>query len=130
MAKVTVLGDVMQIKSDITAKEFERIESFAPEMLKLTDDEGNEIFGVTRGNAFYSKYGICFCSEDAEGKLFMSTNNPVTVVHGSAEEEKDAVVKELAPILHKLQAIEANIKKADEMLTAIETEVRESVELA
>ena len=129
MAKVTVLGDMMQIKSDITAKELERIESFAPEMLKLTDDEGNEIFGVSRGNAFYSKYGICFCSEDAEGKLFMSTTNPVTV-HGDAEEEKTAIIKELAPILHKLQAIEANIKKADEMLTAIETEVRESVELA
>jgi hypothetical protein len=129
MAKVTVLGDVMQIKSDLTGKEFDRIESFAPEMLKLTDEDGNEIFGISRGNAFYSKYGICFCSEDAEGKLFMSTNNPVTV-HGGPEEEKDAIVKEIAPILHKLQAVETQIKKAEEVLTAIETEVRESVELA
>lgn len=129
MAKVKVLGDMMQIKTDITAKELERVQSFAPEMLKLTDEEGNEIFGVTRGDAFYGKYGICFCSEDAEGKLFMSTNNPITE-HGNAEEEKEEIIKQLAPILHKLQAVEAQVKSAEEILTAIETEVRESVELA
>ena len=129
MAKVKVLGDMMQIKTEITGAELERVEKFAPEMLKLTDDDGNEVFGISRGSAFYSKYGICFCSEDAEGKLFMSTNNPVTD-HGNAEEEKDKVVKELAPIINKLQAVENQIKKAGEILTAIETEVRESVEIA
>lgn len=129
MAKVKVLGDVMQIKSDLTGAEFERIESFAPEMLKLTDDEGNEVFGISRGGAFYSKYGVCFCSEDAEGKLFMSTNNPV-VDHTDAEKEKEEIVKTLAPILSKLNAVEKQIKNAGEILTAIETEVKESVEIA
>ena len=129
MAKVKVLGDMMQIKSDLTGAEFDRIESFAPEMLKLVDDEGNEVFGVSRGHAFYSKYGVCFCSEDAEGKLFMSTNNPV-VDHTDAEKEKEEIVKTLAPILSKLNAVEKQIKDAGEILTAIETEVKESVEIA
>lgn len=129
MAKVKVLGDMMQIKSDITGKTFDKVEKFAPEMLKLVDDAGNEVFGITRGDAFYSKYGICFCSEDAEGKLFMSTNNPVTN-HGDAEKEKDEVVEKLAPIINKLNAIEKQILAAEEMLTAIETDVRESVEFA
>lgn len=129
MAKVKVLGDMMQIKSDLTGAEFDRIESFAPEMLKLTDDEGNEVFGISRGHAFYSKYGVCFCSEDAEGKLFMSTNNPV-VDHTDAEKEKEEIVKTLAPILSKLNAVEKQIKNAGEILTAIETEVKESVEIA
>lgn len=129
MAKVKVLGDMMQIKSDLTGAEFDRIESFAPEMLKLVDDEGNEVFGISRGNAFYSKYGVCFCSEDAEGKLFMSTNNPV-VDHTDAEKEKEEIVKTLAPILSKLNAVEKQIKNAGEILTAIETEVKESVEIA
>ena len=128
MAKVNVLGDVMQIKSDLTAAELERIEAFAPEMLKLKDEEGNEVFGISRGNAFYSKYGICFCSEDAEGKLFMSTDNPIRE-HTDAEKEKEAIVKELAPILNKLKAVEAQIKNASEVLAAIETDVRESVEI-
>lgn len=129
MAKVKVLGDMMQIKSDITGKSFDRVEKFAPEMLKLVDEFGNEVFGIARGDAFYSKYGICFCSEDAEGKLFMSTNNPVTE-HGNAEEEKNKVVEKLAPIINKLNAVERQILEAEEILTAIETEVRESVELA
>lgn len=129
MAKVKVLGDMMQIKSDLTGAEFERIESFAPEMLKLVDDEGNEVFGVSRGPAFYSKYGVCFCSEDAEGKLFMSTNNPV-VDHTNTEKEKEEVVKAIAPIINKLNAVEKQIKNAGEILTAIETEVKESVEIA
>lgn len=129
MAKVKVLGDMMQIKSDLTGAEFDRIESFAPEMLKLTDDEGNEVFGISRGHAFYSKYGVCFCSEDAEGKLFMSTNNPV-VDHTDAEKEKEEIVKTLAPVLSKLNAVEKQIKNAGEILTAIETEVKESVEIA
>lgn len=129
MAKVKVLGDMMQIKSDLTGAEFDRIESFAPEMLKLVDDEGNEVFGISRGNAFYSKYGVCFCSEDAEGKLFMSTDNPVRD-HSNAEKEKEEIVKTLAPILSKLNAVEKQIKNAGEILTAIETEVKESVEIA
>lgn len=128
MAKVKVLGDMMQIKSDITAAEFERVKSFAPELLKLIDVEGNELFGVERGNAFYSKYGICFCSEDAEGKLFMSTNNPVTD-HSCAETEKEAIVKELAPIIDKLNSIEEQVQMASETLTDIETRVKESVEI-
>ena len=115
MAKMKIVGDIIQLKSDLTKEQFKRVEAFAPESLKLYD-----------GDACYSKYGVCFCSEDAEGKLFMSTNNPVTD-HSDPEKEREEIVKKFAPILNKLQLVEANILSAEEYLGEIEASVRDSV---
>ena len=126
MAKMKIVGDIIQLKSDLTKEQFKRVEAFAPESLKLYDEEGNEVFGIAVGDACYSKYGVCFCSEDAEGKLFMSTNNPVTD-HSDPEKEREEIVKKFAPILNKLQLVEANILSAEEYLGEIEASVRDSV---
>lgn len=129
MAKLTIMGDSVQIKSDITKSEMDRVMAFAPEALKLYDEDGNEIFGVTYGDAFFSKYGICFCNEDADGKLFMTTNNPVRD-HSDAEEERKEVIKYFAPILNKLQLVEAHIASAKDALEAMEASVTDSVTFA
>lgn len=129
MAKITIMGDIVQIKTDLTKSDVDRVKTFAPEALKLFDNEGNEIFGVDLGDACYSKYGVCFCSEDSEGKLYMSTNNPVTD-HSDPEAEKEEVVRHFALLLNKLRAVEANVQGAAETLTAVETEAKESVVFA
>ena len=129
MAKVKILGDMLQIKSELTENEVKRAESFAPSALKLIDEDNNEIFGVSIGDAFYSKYGICFCNTDADGKLFMSTNNPCTE-HEDAEKEKETIIKKLAPIISKINAVEEQVKACNAALESIENEVRESVEFA
>lgn len=129
MAKLTIMGDVVQIKTEMTAEEIDRVKMFAPDALKLFDNEGNEVFSVGIGDANYSKYGICFCSTDSEGKCFMTADNPVTD-HDDPAEEKKLVVREFAQLINKLEAVEANITAAKEMLDAIEVKVDESVTFA
>ena len=129
MAKLTIMGDMLQLKSDLTREEVERVEAFAPEALKLFDTEGNEVFGVSVGNAFYSKYGICFCNTDSDGKLFMSTDNPVCD-HTDPEAERKEVIKYFAPVISKLEAVEANVASGREALEAMEQSVESSVVFA
>ena len=126
MAKLTIMGDTIQLTSEITKAELERVENFAPKALKLFDNEGNEVFGVGFGNANFSKYGICFCSETAEGKLFMTTNNPV-VDHSDAEEERKEIIRYFAPLLNKLNTVEANVAAAKEGLDEAEAAVEDAV---
>lgn len=129
MAKVTILGDMVQIKSDLTSAQVERVKAFAPEALKLFDEDGNEVFGVDIGNASFSKYGICFCSMDSEDKLFLSTNNPC-LDHENEEEEKKVIIKAFAPMLAKLKDVEANIAACESELDALEASVTDSVVFA
>jgi len=126
MAEMKVMGDTIQISTDLTREELERVKNYAPEALKLFDTEGNENFGVGIGDASYSKYGICFCSEDAEGKMFMTTNNPVTD-HSDPEKEREMLVRHFAPLISKLQTVEANINAAKEALDSIEASVQDAV---
>ena len=126
MAKISIMGDTVQITSDITKEVITKVKRYAPEALKLYDENDNEVFGIEFGNASCSKYGICFCSVDAEGKLFMTTNNPV-LNHSDAEKEREEVVREFAPMIHKLQLIESNVANCLESLNEIETAVNEAV---
>lgn len=126
MAKMKVMGDMIQLSTDLTKDELERVKNFAPEALKLFDNEGNEVFGVGIGDASYSKYGICFCSETAEGKMFMTTNNPVTD-HSDPAREREEIVRYFAPIINKLQAVEANVATVRESLDAMEASVQDAV---
>lgn len=126
MAKMKVMGDTIQLTTDLTREELERVKNYAPEALKLFDNEGNEVFGVEIGNASYSKYGICFCNETAEGKMFMTTNNPV-IDHSDPAKEREKLVRYFAPVISKLQTVEANVNAAKEALDAVEAAVQDSV---
>ena len=129
MAKVTIMGDAIQLKTSLTRKEIERVKAFAPEALKLFDTEGNEVFSIDISHANFSKYGICFCSEDAEGKMFMTMDNPV-LDHSDVEKEREEVIRRFAPALNKLETVEANVEAAKESLEQMEAAVTDSVTFA
>ena len=126
MAKLSIMGDTVQITTELTKETIKRVSNYAPEALKLFDEEGNEIFGVGIGNASYSKYGICFCSEDANGKLFMTMNNPV-LNHSDPEKEREEVIRHFAQVRSKLKAVEENVADGAEAIAEIESNVRDSV---
>ena len=128
MAKLKVLGDMIQIKSDLTEKDFKKVQNYAPEALKLKDEKGNELFGVSRGDAHWSKYGIAFCNTDADGKLFMTTNNPVTQ-HDDPEAEKKTIKEVFATVLFNLESIEKNFSQIKAELDAIEQEAERNIEM-
>ena len=129
MAKVTIMGDAIQLKTSLTRKEIERVKAFAPEALKLFDTEGNEVFSIDISHANFSKYGICFCSEDAEGKMFITMDNPV-LDHSDVEKEREEVIRRFAPALNKLETVEANVEAAKESLEQMEAAVTDSVTFA
>ena len=127
MATLKIMGDALQIKSELTGEQIERVKTFAPEALKLFDTEDNEVFGVEYpADASYSKYGICFCNTDSDGKVFMTTNNPVRD-HDDPEKEKEEVVKRFALILNHLNMVEANVAEARAALEQMESAVTNSV---
>lgn len=126
MAKITILGDTLQIKSELTREDIDRVADLVPEALKLYDKNENEIFGIELGDASLSQYGICFCSADANGKVFMTTNNPC-LEHGDPEEERKAVIKHFAPLLSKLEAVEAKVAEAKEAVGKMEASADASV---
>lgn len=126
MAKLSIMGDTVQITTELTKEMVQRIKDYAPDALKLFDSEGNEVFGVGIGDANVSKYGICFCSETAEGNLFMTTNNPVSD-HSNPDKEREKVVRQFAPIINKLQMIEQHVSNVKAELDSVEAAVQESV---
>lgn len=126
MAKLSIMGDTVQITTDLTKEVIKRVEDYFPEALKLFDTEGNEVFGVAIGNASFSKYGICFCSETAEGKMFMTTNNPV-LDHSDPAKEREKVVRCFARVLNDLKQVEANVQEVKAELDGIEESIQESV---
>ena len=129
MAKIKVLGDMIQITSELTEEQFDKVKAFAPEALVMKDeDTGEEIFGIEKGAANISKYGICFCSTDSEGKLFMTTNNPTLGDHSNREEEMQEILDKFAPIIAKLNAGETHIMSIMSTLDNVEAAVKESIE--
>lgn len=128
MAKLNVLGDAVQLKSALTTEEIATVKTFDPERLKLKDEEGNELFSISLGHASISKYGIVFCSTDAEGKAYVTTENSVTD-HSNPELEKAFLVKEWAPILANLTKLEGQVALALEDIAAMEASVVDAIEI-
>ena len=46
MAKITANGDALTITTNITLEQYEKVMNFNPDLLKLKDEEGNELFRV------------------------------------------------------------------------------------
>lgn len=128
MAKLRVLGDTIQIESDLTEVDFKKVQNYAPEALKLKDEQGNEVFGISLGDAHWSKYGIAFCNTNADGKLFMTTNNPVTQ-HDDPAAEKKAIKELFATVLFNLESIEKYFGQIKTELDAIEQEAERNIEM-
>lgn len=126
MAQINVMGDMIQVKTALTEEEFELTEKYCPEALKLRDEEGNEYFGISRGDAHISKYGVSFCSKDAENKLFMTTNNPVED-HSDPTEEKKKIARHFAQVINGLNLVEGQIREKKETIAAMEALANNSI---
>lgn len=128
MAKITTLGDSVQIKTTITLNELVKVKRYEPEALTIRDEDGNPVFTVSYGDASLSAYGICFSSTDAEDNMFLTLVNPVQD-HSDKEAEKQAILEEFAPIIAKLNVLEVNIMGIVKELDVIESSVAESIEV-
>lgn len=129
MAKLKVLGDMIQIKIDLTESDFKKVKNYAPDALKIKNDDGDEVFGISMGDAHWSKYGVAFCNTDSDGKLFMTTNNPV-VEHSDPAEELKIIKEKFAQTIFFLEMIEKNFDSIKTELNAMEQNAERSIEMA
>lgn len=123
MAKIKILGDMFQIKSILTQEEIERAQRYAPDALKLKDEEGNETFaiGVSESPSL-SKYGINFTYTDDEGKVYMT-------IGANGNCTKEGVATAFAPVIRDLNKVEKAVAEVMEEVDALEKAVLESIEI-
>ncbi len=91
-AHIDISGGSAVLVSDVSREDWERVEKYAPEMLKMIDDEGNAVFKVKIGcgGGSVNKYGVCFGSHTNEGG-----KATVTVILDYEVEDKIAAVKDV-----------------------------------
>lgn len=121
MAKIKILGDILQIKSSITQYELEETKRYMPDMLKLKDEEGNEIFRIDVGSASATKYGISFPSTDDEGCLYTTVCMPEANIHD--------IKMEFGPMVMNLNTVETQIAEAMNALVELEDKLEDMIEV-
>lgn len=126
MATLKVVGDTIQIKIDMTEADFDKVKNYAPDALKVKDEDKNEIFGISKGDAHWSKYGVAFCNTDSNGKLFTTLSNPVCD-HSSPEDEKKTIKEVFAQTLFFLGIIEQNFAQIKTELDAMEQDAERNI---
>ena len=132
MAKITVNGDALTIATNITVEQYEKVMNFNPDLLKIKDEEGNELYRVaytpgTKGEC--SKYGIAFSSSTPDGKMFLTTENVVVGTHTNYEEERKMIIEKYARIINNINMVEAAIASADESMTELENTITDRVSI-
>ena len=126
MATLKVLGDTIQIKLNVTETEFNKVKNYAPDALKVKDDNGDEVFGISVGNAHWSRYGVAFANTDSAGKLFTTVTNPVED-HSDPEAEKAAIKETFAQTLFFLGLIEQNFQAVKAEVDAMEQDAERNI---
>ena len=132
MAKITVNGDALTIATNITVEQYEKVMNFNQDLLKIKDEEGNELYRVaytpfSKGEC--SKYGITLTSSTPEGKMFLTTENVVIGMHTSYEEERKMIIEKYARVINNINTVEAAIASADESMTELENTITDRVSI-
>lgn len=128
MAKLSTMGDSIQLKSAITMDEFKSIRRYKPEALTLVNEAKEPYFTVTVGDASASKYGVAFANTDDQGCLFLTMMNPVSD-HSDRVAERQLLIDKFALIMCNLKEVEANVKAAMEETKGIAESVEDSIEM-
>ena len=91
-AKVEISGASAVVVSDVALEDWKRVEKYAPEALKIVDEEGDAVFKVKTGTqgGSINEYGVCFGSYTNEGG-----KATVTVLLDEDVEDKAGAVKEI-----------------------------------
>lgn len=123
-AHVEISGASAVLVSDVALEDWERVQKYAPDMLKIVDEEtGDTVFKVQScgGTGSANKYGVCFGSYTNEGGKATVTillddevedkAQAVKDVVGSALLDLNEIEKELPQVLKDIADKEAEIDK-------------------
>ena len=122
-AHVDISGASAVLVSDVKLDDWLRVEKYAPEALKIVDEEGNAVFKVKvgEGGGSVNEYGVCFGSYTNEGGLATVTTlldddiedkvAAVKDIMGSALLDLNEIEDELPDVLKDIAEKEAEIEK-------------------
>jgi len=122
-AHVEISGASAVVVSDVAREDWERVEKYAPEALKIVDEDGDALFKVKTcsGSGSINEYGVCFgtytndggkatvtvlLDEDVDDKLAA-----VKDIMGSALLDLNQIEKEIPDLLKEITEKEAEIDK-------------------
>ena len=111
--KVKVVGTALIITSTLKVAQVEAAKNFAPDALKVFDDEGNQVYAVATGEtASIGKFGTTFNGADAEGNL------QATVVIDNAADKKKYVTEQYGLAIAGLAQAETLVAEEIESVLA------------
>lgn len=120
-AKVEISGASAVLVSEVKLDDWKRVEKYAPDMMKIVDEDGDPVFKVktSDGSGSVNEYGVCFGSYTNEGGLAT-----VTVLLDDDIEDKLVAVKEImGSALLDLNEIEKEIPNVLKDITEKEAEI-------
>jgi len=122
-AHVDISGASAVLVSDVKLEDWKRVEKFAPEILKIVDEDDDPLFLVKTccGGGSINKYGVCFGAHTNEGGLATVTVlldeevedklEAVKEIMGSALLDLNSIEKEIPDVLKEIADKEAEIEK-------------------
>ena len=126
-AHIDLTGAAAVLVSDVALEDWKRVEKYAPEMLKIVDDDGDVLFKVATCccTGSINKNGVCFGSYTNEGGKATVTIllddevedrlQAVKDVAGQALLDLNAIEKEIPNVLNEIKDKEAEI---DQLINA------------
>ena len=113
-ANIVILGAAAMLVSGVKLEDWKLLEKYAPEVLKIVDEDGEDLFRImtVSGAGSVNKYGICWGT-------YVSDEGCATVtvlIDEDVEDKKAAVMDIMGSALMDLQEIEEEIPP---VLTAI-----------
>ena len=126
-AHIDISGASAVLVSDVKLEDWARVEKYAPDMLKIVDEEGDTVFKVATsdGGGSVNEYGVCFGSYTNEGG-----KATVTVLLDEEVEDKKAAVKDImGSALLDLNEIENELPNVLKDIEEKEAEIDKLIEL-
>ena len=120
--KITLHRDVLKyvLTSTIKKEDLELVKKYRPDALKIKDNDGNDIFGMSyvAGRPCISKNGITFGAANGDGFAIVTGDIPEKLPDG-ASNQGEYVADIVGAALTHVNTLESKIP---EVVTAIKTE--------
>ena len=122
-AHVDISGASAVLVSDVALEDWKRVEKYAPEMMKIVDEDGDAVFKVQTccGGGSVNEYGVCFGTHTNDGgkatvTVLLSSDvedktQAVKDIMGSALLDLNTIEKEIPDMLKEIAEKEAEIDK-------------------
>ena len=109
--KVNVIGETLVITLNTKMEDLRLVKSYAPEILRICDDKGDELFVVDVGAApDFGRFGAIFDGADAAGNARLS----VTIPGLGGLTTKEEIARLFAGAFNWLKQLEPAINEAAE----------------